>query len=443
MSGGKNMANQSVLSADTPTFARLETGARWYLVTLAAVGTMINYIDRVNFAVATPTLMKEFGLGTAEMGILMSAFFWSYTIAMLPSGFLLNKLGPKRVLGIAGIAWGTVTMLVAACVGFYSFLALRIGLGVTEAPAFPGNARVVSVWVPKRERTFASSMYDASARAGNAFAPPIVTFIIAAWGWRMSFVVTGAMAVVWAIWWLLAYHEPADHPRISKSELDYIRQDEVITDEGIVHVEPISMTRLARYPSILTAMLAYPFYLYIWTVFVYWIPTYLMKARGLSLKEMGIAASIPYIFAVCLELTGGKFFDAWYRKGASITLLRRTGMGISMFGAAFFIWLCMQADTAFWAVFWLSAFAGIFAFGASNVWAIPSDLAPYGQAGGVGSLMNFVGNFGALLAPMVTGYLAASKYGFNGAFAVCVAVAVLGALLYVFNSYERVKPKEA
>jgi ACS family glucarate transporter-like MFS transporter len=393
--------------------------------------------------VATPTLMKEFGLGTAEMGILMSAFFWSYTIAMLPSGYLLNKLGPKKVLGIAGVAWGAVTMLVAGCVGFYSFLALRIGLGVTEAPAFPANARVVSVWVPKRERTFASSIFDCSARAGGAFAPPIVAFIIAAWGWKMSFVVTGAMAVAWAIWWLLAYHEPADHPRISKSELDYIRQDEVITDQGTVHVEPISMARLATYPVILKACVAYAFYLYIWTVFLYWIPTYLMKARGLSLKEMGIAASIPYIVAVCLELTGGKFFDTWYRKGASITLLRRTGMGISMFGAAFFILMCMRADTAFWAIFWLSAFAGIFGFGASNVWAIPSDLAPYGQAGGVGGVYNFVGNFGALIAPMITGYLAATKYGFNGAFAVCVAVAVLGGLLFVFNSYERLKPKEA
>ncbi len=437
------MANQSISLDTMITTARLETGTRWYLVILMSVGTMINYIDRVNFAVATPTLMKEFGLGTAQMGILMSAFFWSYLIAMLPSGFLLNKLGPKKVLGFAGIAWGTVTMLVSACVGYYSFLALRIGLGVTEAPAFPANARVVSVWVPKRERTFASSMYDCSARAGGAFAPPIVTLIIAAWGWRMSFVVTGAMAVVWAIWWLLAYHEPADHPRISKSELDYIRQDEIITDEGTVHVEPIPMTKLVRYPVIVNASVAYIFYLYIWNVFLYWIPTYLMKARGLSLKEMGVAASIPYIVAVCLELTGGKVFDTWYRKGASITLLRRTGMGISMFGAAFFICMCIQADTAFWAIFWLSAFAGIFAFGASNVWAIPSDLAPYGQAGGVGSIINFVGNFGALLAPMVTGYLAASKYGFNGAFAVCIVVAILGGLLYVFNSYERLKPKEA
>jgi len=437
------MANQSNSLDNTQTTSKLETGSRWYILVLLALGTAINYIDRVNFAVATPTLMKEFGLGTAEMGILMSAFFWSYTIAMLPSGYLLNKFGPKKVLGFAGFAWGTVTMLVAVCVGFYSFLALRIGLGVTESPAFPANARVVSVWVPKRERTFASSIFDCCARVGGAFAPPIVAFIIAAWGWKMSFVVTGAMAVVWAVWWLLSYHEPADHPRISKSELAYIRQDEVITDTGAVHVEPIPMTRLATYPVILKATLAYAFYLYVWTVAIYWIPTYLMKVRGLSLKEMGIAASIPFIVAVFMELAGGKVFDRWYRKGASITQLRRTGMGIGMFGAAIAICMCMRADSAFWAVFWLSAFMGIFAFGASNVWAIPSDIAPYGQAGGVGGVYNFVGNFGALFAPMVTGYLAASKYGFNGAFAVCVAFSILGGLLFIFNRYERLKPKAA
>ena len=191
------MANASNTETSAKSVAKPETGARWYIVVLLAAGTMINYIDRVNFGVATPTLMKEFGLGTAEMGILMSAFFWSYTVMMLPSGYFLNKIGPKKVLGIAGIAWGVVTMLVALCQGFYSFLALRIGIGITEAPAFPANARVVSVWVPKKERTFASAIFDCSARVGSAFAPPIVAFIIASWGWKMSFAATGALAVIW------------------------------------------------------------------------------------------------------------------------------------------------------------------------------------------------------------------------------------------------------
>lgn len=436
------MSNSSTTLSVSQAVVKPATHTRWYIVFMLALGTVINYIDRVNFGVATPTLMKEFGLGATEMGILMSAFFWSYTITMIPVGALLNKIGPHKVLGWAGILWGAVTMSMAACQGFYSFIAIRIGLGLTEAPAFPANARVVSVWVPKRERTFASAMFDCSARAGNAFAPPIVAYIIALWGWKMSFVITGAMAVVWGIWWLMTYHEPHKHPRITKEELDYIRQDEVVKEDGSVHAHHIPMYRLLTYPVILKAVIAYALYLYIWVVFTFWIPTFLMKARGLSLKEMGLAASVPFIVGVVMELIGGKVFDKWYDKGATITQLRRTGMGLGMFGAALFIMLTMSSDTAFWAVFWMSCFMGIFSFGASNVWAIPSDIAPYGQAGGVGGIYNFVGNFGALFGPMVTGWFVEhSPLGFNGAFGVCVAFAVIGGILYIWNDYERLLPK--
>jgi len=434
------MANESVTVSQS--IAKPETNTRWYIVFMLALGTVINYIDRVNFGVATPTLMKEFGLGAMEMGVLMSAFFWSYTVTMIPAGALLNKFGPHKVLGIAGLAWGAVTMSMAACQGFYSFIAIRIGLGLTEAPAFPANARVVSVWVPKRERTFASAMFDCSARAGNAFAPPIVAYIIAIWGWKASFVVTGALAVIWAIWWLMTYHEPAHHPKISQSELDYIRQDEVLHEDGTIKSHPIPMHRLIAYPVIMKATIAYALYLYVWVVFTFWIPTFLMKAKGLSLKEMGIAASIPFIVGVIMELVGGKVFDKWYDKGASTSALRRTGMGVAMFGAAIFIYCLMQSNTAFWAVFWLSAFMGVFSFGASNVWAIPSDIAPYGQAGGVGGVYNFIGNFGALFGPMVTGwFVEKTPYGFNGAFGLCAAFAIIGGFLYIFNTYDRLQPK--
>lgn len=425
------------------SLAKPGSNTRWYIVVMLAMGTVVNYIDRVNFGVATPTLMKEFGLGPTEMGIMMSAFFWSYTVTMIPAGLLLNKFGPHKVLGFSATAWGLVTMSMAMCQGFYSFIAIRIGLGLTEAPAYPANARVVSVWVPKRERTFASSIFDCSSRAGNAFAPPIVAYIIALWGWRMSFVITGSFAVIWAIWWFMMYHEPTHHPRITKEELDYIRQDEEIHEDGSVKAHHIPMYRLITYPVILKAVLAYAFYLYVWVVFTFWIPTFLMKAKGLSLKEMGIAASIPFIVGVVMELIGGKIFDKWYDRGASINTLRRTGMGVGMFGAAIFIFCLMQSNTAFWAIFWLSCFMGTFSFGpGANVWAIPSDIAPYGQAGGVGGVYNFVGNFGALFGPMVTGwFVEKTSYGFEGAFALCALFAVLGALLYIFNTYDRLKPK--
>jgi len=256
-------------------------------------------------------------------------------------------------------------------------------------------------------------------------------------------VVTGAIAVLWAIVWFFTYHEPDDHPTVTKSELAYIRQDEVVTADGKVEAKPIPMFRLFTYPVVLKACVAYALYLYVWTAFNYWMPTFFVQVHGMSLQQMGFAAMVPYIVAVICELLGGKVFDWWYGKGATVSMLRRTGMGIGMVGSAICIFLAMQAGSPAGAVFWLSAFMGIFAFGASNVWAIPSDIAPYGQAGGVGGVYNFVGNFGALFAPMVTGFMVNSKYGFNGAFAICVAFAVIGAMLFIFNKYDRLQPKAA
>jgi sugar phosphate permease len=426
---------------ETGITTKPESGYRWVAVALVAGAILLNYLDRVNISVATPTLMQELGLSAGQMGVLMSAFFWSYTLMMIPSGAFLNKYGPKWALWTALFGWGGVTMLTGAVSSFWSFFAVRIGLGITEAPGFPASARAVSVWMPLRERTFATACYDCAARVGSAFAPPLVAAIILAWGWRMSFVITGGLAVLYSFVWIALYKEPDEHPKVTQSELDYIRQDEVIDEAGKVVSEPIPMLKLFTYRRVLQVCVAYGLYLYVWTVFSTWMPTYLVQDRGLDTQTMGWYAMIPYIAAVICELTGGVVFDRWYRAGASNSALRRTGMGIGLIGSAIFIFLCMQATTAPMAIFWISCFMGIFAFGASNVWAIPGDIAPYGQAGGVGGAYNFIGNFGSLLAPMVTGFFVQSHYGFNGAFAVCVILAVIAGLLFIFNSYERLQPK--
>ncbi len=419
-----------------------ESGYRWTAVALVAGAILLNYLDRVNISVATPTLMKEMGLSAAQMGVLMSAFFWSYTLMMIPGGAFLNKYGPKWAMWTALFGWGGVTMLTGAVTSFWSFFAVRIGLGITEAPGFPASARVVSVWTPLRERTFATACYDCAARVGSAFAPPLVAAILLAWGWRMSFVISGGLAVLYSFVWVACYKEPDEHSKVTKSELEYIRQDEQVDSSGKIVSKPIPILKLFTYRRVLQICVAYGLYLYVWTVFSTWMPTYLVTVRHLDTKTMGWYAMIPYIVAVICELTGGVVFDRWYRSGASNSTLRRTGMGIGMIGTAIFIFLTMGATSPQMAIFWISCFMGIFAFGASNVWAIPSDIAPYGQAGGVGGAYNFIGNFGSLLAPMITGFFVGSKYGFNGAFTVCVTLSIISGLLFIFTTYERLVPKE-
>ncbi|TEB07453.1 putative galactarate transporter [Pelotomaculum schinkii] len=435
-------SNLAALDVDAATPAKPASNYRYMAIFLIAMAITVNYIDRVNIAVATPTLMTVLGLSASQMGVLMSAFFWSYTLMMIPVGALLNKFGPKMLMFYSCLGWGLVTVMTSLVNSFGSFLAVRIGLGITEAPSYPAAPRVVSVWVPKRERTMASACFDCCARVGNAFAPPLVALIIVTWGWKASFVVSGMIAVVYSFVWLYLYKDPDEHPKVTDSELAYIRQDEVLTEEGQVVVKPIPLAKLFTYRVILQLCGGYALYMYFWTTFNSWIPAYMMNVCGLSLKSMGFAAMFPYIAGVSMELLGGFVFDRWFRRGATITAIRRTGMGVGMIGGAIALYLATHAaaSSPAMAIFWLTCSMGIFSFGASNVWAIPTDVAPYGQAGGVGGVYSFVGNFGSLLGPIVTGIIVDTAFGYNGALIVMCILSALGALLYMTCKYERLEP---
>jgi MFS family permease len=225
--------------------------------------------------------------------------------------------------------------------------------------------------------------------------------------------------------------------------LAYIRQEEVTDESGKVKATtPIPMRRFIFYPRLVCAALAYGCYLYVWNTFTSWMPAFFVNARGFSSTAMGNATMIPYLCAVILELIGATIFDRWYRAGASISMLRRTGMAISLIGSAIFIFIAIQATTPFWIVFFLSAFAGISGLGAGNVQAVPVDLAPYGQAGGFNGFYAFGGALGSFFAPFITGAIIDSPFGYNGGFTVSACVALLGAALYIFNKYDRLEVRE-
>lgn len=418
-----------------------QSNYRWTMVLLACGLLIINYVDRVNIGVAAPTLMKEFDLSPAQMGILMSAFFWAYVVTLFPIGGILNKYGSRIVMFWSCLGWGLVTMCTAFVQGYKSFFLVRVLLGVTEAGVMPGNVRVLQLWLPERERTLSTAMVDGSARIGNAIAPPIVAYIIVAWGWKASFVITGGLAVLYSLVWYFFYRDPDQHPRITESELAYIRQNEVIDDTGKIVSKPIPIIKLFTYPRMLLAGFGFLWYMYFWTTFNMWIPAYLVNAKGFDLKTMGIAAMFPYISGIVFELLGGYIFDQWYRRGATITQLRRTGMAIGMIGGAASLYLAVQSATPVDCVIWLSASMGIFSFGASNVSAVPADLAPYGQAGGVTGVYFGLGNFGSLLGPLLTGYLVSTSLGYDGALLVMCGLTMVGSLCYLLNSYQRLEAK--
>jgi ACS family glucarate transporter-like MFS transporter len=403
----------------------------------------ICYIDRVNLAVTAPTLMKVFNLSPAEMGVLMSAFFWSYVLVMMPTGWLIDRYGPKLMGFWCCLAWGVATVAVAIVTGFKSMLAVRIVLGTAESPAYPVSARVVSVWVPARERTFSSAAFDSCSRIGNAIAPPLVVWLTIRFGWEASFIVTGLLAIVYAFVWKFTYHEPDDHPKITPSELAYIRQNEILSDNGQVKkAKLIPILQLFTYRRMILVCIGAFCYSYYWTNFNMWIPTYLVKAKGFDMKTMGMVAMAPYVAGVSLEVLGGYIMDAWHRRGASINTLRRTGLGICLMVAALTLYLAVVSNSRVMIVVWLTVSMGIFSFGAGNKWSIPGDIAPYGQGGGIASVMNMVGNIGSIIAPALTGYLAKGSLGYKGGFIAMAVIVGIGSLVYIVNDYDRLIPRQ-
>lgn len=420
---------------------KLPTNKRFTSVILVTLMIIINYLDRTNFSVATPSLMKQFELGTGQMGILMSAFLWSYILLQIPVGIILNKFGPRIVIGLASAAWGLVTIITGAANSFASLFLLRILLGIAESSAYPAATRVVSVWVPAKERTFSTGLFDAGNKVGSAFAPPLVALIIVSWGWRMSFVVTGLIAVLYAIIFFLIYREPDEHPTVSKEELAYIRQDEAISNRGEIMSEPLPLLKLFKNKNFMIASLGNCINSYMLGTFLYWIPTYLVLNRGLDMKQMGFAAMIPYIVAILAELSFGKMFDRFTANGTSISKLRRLGIIIGDLVCVLGILGTILATTATGAVIGLSVFWGAFGVIGELSWSIPADLAPYGQAGGLTGVYNFIAQIGTATATIATGYIAQSRFGFNGAFIVCILCALVCIALYAIGNFNRLEVK--
>src|SRR3954454_217782 len=197
---------------------------RWAIVGMCFLGVSINYLDRANLSIAMPDITKEFGFSHTLEGLILGAFFWTYAIFQLPAGHFIDRLGARVTYAFAVVWWSVFTALSAAATGAASLFGFRLGLGVGESASYPASAKVVSKWFPKRERAFASSIYDSGARFGSAVALPVVAALVAWLGWRASFVVTGALGVFWAVGWFLWYRDPRKKSGLSREELGYIEQ---------------------------------------------------------------------------------------------------------------------------------------------------------------------------------------------------------------------------
>lgn len=416
---------------ESPTPA-LWTSRRWRIAALLGIGVIINFFDRVNLSVAITPLKGEFGLSTVAIGYLLSTYSWTYVMLQLPSGPVLDRYGVRPVIRISAFLWSVASFATGLARGFAGIISARLLLGVAEAPTFPGNAKAIGVWFPRSERGLATAIFDASAKFASAIGIPLVAIVVHYWGWRMSFVVTGALSLgYFALFWRV-YRDPADDRLLSLAEREHIAagggQDEAPVDPR----SAASLWFLLRRKKVWGLALGMAAYNYNFYLFLTWLPGYLNTSMHLDVLHSGFYTAIPWLAATVSDLVvGGWLVDHLIRSGSNPTRVRQSILvgglilGLAVAGAT-------RTTNPRVAILWISVALCGLASSAPVGWSIPGLIAPRGSVARVAGIMNFVANLPAILAPVITGYLVGNSQSFRRPFLVAASALVAGILSYLF-----------
>jgi len=399
---------------------------------------LVAYIDRVNFAMAAPIILKEFGMNTGQLGIIFSAFTLGYTIMNFPGGFLVERFSVRVMLTVIILCWSFFVGLTAFAWSFASLLVIRIAFGAFEGPMIPALTKTVNVWVTPKERGMASGMWLAALPLGIVIGNPLSGFIIEKWGWQSVFVIFGAGGLVVAyVTWRLIRNHPEEHPHITKDELNLIKSS-IHQHEGV--------DRLAAKGSTVSALLRNP---WLWVISIIyftmcltfwanlnWLPTYFVKVRGSSLLKSGFLTMIPW-FAGAV----GAFVVPWVSD--HIGKLRGVWLAVSFF---------IMAPAIAFAVYTPSLDACLISFIIAIffnmaliplMYVIPMEIFPPTDVAKASGIMLGWGSFAGILSPTLVGYVVEYTGSFNSAYYLFAALSLLGGVLaFAVTAKERARIKE-
>ena len=404
---------------------------RWLMIVFCFFAIAINYIDRINLAIAAPHIKADLGLDDTSMGLILGAFFWTYALMQIPAGRLIDRLGARAGLALAVGWWSLFTVFTSFGKGFTSLFAARLALGIGEAGGNPGCVKVVYSWFPKKQRATASGIFDAGPRAGSALALPLVAWLISTWDWETSFVVTGALGLVWVVIWLMFYRDPEE-----KKGLDETERQNLLEDRAVPMMQEngkVELWSLFRHRNVWGMMIGFFCMNFATYFFVTWFPTYLTVAHGFSLKELGTLGAIPALMGIPGSLLGGVISDALYRHGFSLTAARKTCLVTGMLLSSVIAFAAFTDSIAVILTLFSITYAGL-AFTAANIWTLPADVAPASNyVATLGGIQNFAGNLAGIVTASFTGLMLSLSHGsFVVPLLVAGAICILGALTFMF-----------
>jgi MFS transporter, ACS family, hexuronate transporter len=409
-------------------------GRRWLICGLLFFATTVNYMDRQVIGLLKPTLQLQFGWTEVGYSNIVLAFQFAYGAGLLFIGKLIDRLGTRKGFSLAVFVWSAAAMAHAAASSVVQFAVARFSLGLGEAGSFPAAVKAVAEWFPKRERALATGLFNSGSNIGAIVTPLVVPWITYRFGWRMAFIATGALGLVWILCWLAVYRRPEEDKLVSAAELAYIHSDR---EE---HGATIPLRTLITLRQAWAVASGKFFTDPIWFVYLFWMPDFLSRNLGLNLRGMALPLFVIYSGA-CVGSIGGGWLSSWLlKKGWTLNSSRKTALLVCAL-AVTPIMIAAHTKDAWLAVFLIALAAGAHQGWSANIYTLASDMFPRSAVGSVVGFATMAGAFSGMFVAKAVGYILQSTGSYVAVF-VMAGVAYLVAFGFVQLLAPRLEPAQ-
>jgi ACS family hexuronate transporter-like MFS transporter len=394
-------------------------GLRWFIIGLIFLATVINYIDRSALSImwgnenVEGSISHSLGLTKDHYSYILNIFMVAYALGQLFSGKLFDKVGTRIGYVLSIGIWSLSTVLHSTVRGFLSLAFFRTTLGLSEAGNWPGAVKSNAEWFPIKERAIAQGLFNAGASIGSVIAPPLIALLFVAYGWEVTFIVVGALGLLWIIPWLLINKAgPKKHPWITEEEQKFITEGQSEADQNATDEQKgLSLKEILSHKESWSIVASRFFLEPIWWLFVGWMPIYLFDVYGFNVKEVGMFAWVPYVCAAIGSIAGGYVSGVIISKTNSINKGRKTTIfigGIIMVLGLIATILIADTPEKFVAIVFIVLFGFQFAIG--NIQTLPSDLFSGKSVGSLAGLGGMVGVFSVIIMNFLVPVVAKVSY---------------------------------
>jgi ACS family hexuronate transporter-like MFS transporter len=414
----------SELNTGTGDILQGKTGHyRWSVCALLFFATTINYIDRQVLGILAPVLQKEIGWNQLDYGYIVTAFQAAYAIGLILVGRFIDKVGTKIGYGISIFVWSIAAMAHALVNTVLGFGFARFLLGLGESGNFPAAIKATAEWFPKKERAFATGIFNSGANIGAVVAPIVVPWLTLTWSWREAFIFTGALGFIWVVLWAWLYQVPRKQAKLSKEELAYIESDPAESETAKIPWMSLLKHR-QTWAFVIGKFLTDP----IWWFYLYWLPLFLNQRYGLDLANLGLPLIVIYTMTSIGSIGGGWLSGFFIKRGYSINKGRKMVMLIC---AVLIVPIVFAATVPeWWAVFLIGVAAAAHQGWSANLFTTASDMFPKRAVGSVVGVGGMAGAIGGMLIATAAGFILQFTGSYVILFAICGSVYLLALLLF-------------